>query len=459
MMSGHRQFAFLALLVCHAAMGPSVWAQPPAAAPSPATAAEAPAGLTRLIEQARALLARREAEQARALLAPQVRWYAGAPEFDYLLGIASLDAGRPGEAILAFERVLAVEPGHLQARAEIARAYLAVNETEAARRQFEAVASSPIAPEVRAVIDGYLERIARAEDASKTKRTAFVEFGVGWDSNVSLGSLSSQWLLNTGITVTPEGISRPASSAVARVGAGASALIPIGGGWELTAGGQVGARWFPSAHTLDLGSVDLSAGLNYSTDCHRLNMLAHYQHLRLGRQSFRDAAGTMLQWRCDVDARTQVGGHLQWFGFRFPEQHVRDARRTVAGATFARVLGTPPNKVLVATVYGGQEEPRQDVPQLRHRIRGARAALTFPLGQGWRASTALSWESRRFAGEEPLFGATRRDRQTDLRLAADKEISRRWWIQPELIYTRNASTLPPNDFKRIQALVTVRHAF
>jgi len=424
-----------------------------------AVGVDRPAGLAGLVERARASLARGDPGQAYALLSPQVRWYAGSPEFDYLLGISALDSGRPGDAILALERVLAVEPRHLQARAEIARAYLAVNETETARRQFQTVAASPIPPEVRRTIDGYLERIARKEEASRTQWSAGVEFGIGWDSNVTLGSRSGQWLLDGGISVTPQGTSRPVSSAVMLAGAGASAVVPMSGGWELTTGALLGGRWNPSAHTLDTDSVDLAAGLNYRSACHRLSMLAQYQHFRLDGASFRDATGGSAQWRCDIDARTQAGGYLQYFDLRFPDQDVRDARRALIGATLARVLGFDWNPLFVGTVYAGNEVPRQDVPQLRHRIQGVRAAISAGLPKGWRGSASLSWERRDYEGEEPLFGTARLDKQTDLRLAAERAIAPRWSLHPEITYTRNDSTLPPNDFDRVQVLVTTRYAF
>src|SRR5690606_19866528 len=75
-----------------------------------------PAGtMARLIAQSRDQIRRGEAEAAYAALAARLDLYAGDPEFDYLLGIAALDSGHPGPALLAFERVLLVAPDHLQA--------------------------------------------------------------------------------------------------------------------------------------------------------------------------------------------------------------------------------------------------------------------------------------------------------------------------------------------------------
>ena len=450
---------FAGLLVALVIAGTFPARQAAGAETVPAAPAEGPAGLAGLLEQARTLLARKNPAEAHALLSPQVRWYAGSPEFDYLLGISALDSGRPGEAILAFERVLSVQPDHLQARAEIARAYLAVNERESARRQFELVASNRIPAEVRRVIDSYLALIARGEGKTGPQLLAYLEFGAGWDSNVSLGSLSDQWLLGSGMLVAPIGLSRPVESAVMLAGGAASLIVPMGGGWDATAGGQFIGRWYTSAHTLDIVSTDLFAGLNYQTSCHQFSMLAQYQNLRLDSSRFRDADGALLQWRCDVDARNQVGAYAQHFNLRYLLSDARDARRDVVGVTGARLLGKSSGPVLVASVYGGEEVPRQDIAQLRYTIGGARAAVTTWLGNGWRGSASVSFEHRNYAGEEPLFGTVRRDRQMDIRIGADRRLGRNWTLHPELVYTRNASTLAPNDFRRVQALVTARYGF
>ena len=78
-----------------------------------------------MIERAKAALAAGDAKQAYADLAPLGNQLSGQPEYDYLLGVAALDSGRIDEAIIAFERVLALIPNHAGAQMDIARAYYA----------------------------------------------------------------------------------------------------------------------------------------------------------------------------------------------------------------------------------------------------------------------------------------------------------------------------------------------
>src|SRR5436190_6607238 len=132
-----------------------------------------------LTDRAKRLLERRQAKEAYQLLLPQESARAGDPEFDYLLGIAAIDAGEPERGVFALERVLALQPNNNVARAEIARAYLAMGERDAARREFETVRGQSIPPEAKASIDRFLAAIAAAD---VTRVEGYVEFGVGYDT-------------------------------------------------------------------------------------------------------------------------------------------------------------------------------------------------------------------------------------------------------------------------------------
>lgn len=432
--------------------------EPPARLRAPGEAA-APASLGALLDEARRLLDKGDAPAAYQRLAPQLRWYGGDPEYDHLLGVAAIDSGHPGAAVLAFERVLTVRPDNLQARAELARALLAVREIEAARREFEAIASQRIPPEVQSTIDSYLARIAIAQRGPGLTTRARVEIGAGWDSNVTLGSLGDRWLLAGGTEVTPIGSSRPRETALALWGASIEWQRPIGGGWHWTAGAQATGRSNASAHRLDQTLLDLTGGLRYRTGCHGIDMLGQLQNLRVDGDSFRNAAGVIAQWRCDLDERNQAGAYLQHFAFRFPDQRIRDARRSTVGLTFAHAFKASGNPVLVGNVYTGRERPDADLPQLDHDLYGVRAVLSTSIAPRLRAWLGASWEARDFAGAEPLFDTLRRDRQREAEIGLAFELDRAWVITPRLIHTRNASTLAPNDFRRTQVLVSAQYRF
>ncbi len=79
-------------------------------------------------------------------LAAEESTKAGDPAFDYALGTAASDAGHYGEAIVAFQRVLARQPSNAPARAELARAYALAGDIDTARDQFSTVVDDSVSP-------------------------------------------------------------------------------------------------------------------------------------------------------------------------------------------------------------------------------------------------------------------------------------------------------------------------
>jgi outer membrane protein len=444
----------------------AAWGQ--AAAPT-AERAERPAGtsldkpsllsLRAILQEARQLLQQQDPQAAYRLLEPHTASYSSAEDFNFLLGIAALDSGRPSESVLALERVLALNPEHLLARAEIGRAFLALSETAAARREFETVARAELAPEVQDTVSRYLAIIAALDRPAARRWSLVVDSQVGYDSNVNFGSNLDRWVLDDGLTLTPLDASRPQESAFYELGAQFQYTVPINGNTDWTIGSQLNQRNNPSQHNSDLGSVEVSSGLARTQGSNRYSMSIQLQQLYLDDDSFRQAKGLLGQWQRDVDSRTQVGLYGQFFALDFPDQPVRDARRAVFGGTVVRGLADSARTVAVGNAYAGKESSRHDIDELAFDLYGLRAALSRNLTGNWRGSIGLSWERRGYDGPDGFFGITRKDRQLEVRLAAERSFGPKLSVTPQLVYTRNSSTLAPSDFRRTQALVAVRYRF
>src|SRR3546814_11090894 len=73
--------------------------------------------------------------------------------------MAALDAGRYGEAVIALQRVLAVQPNNAPARAELARAYALAGDIDTARAEFATVVDDPSLPDpVRQRFTGFVRQ-------------------------------------------------------------------------------------------------------------------------------------------------------------------------------------------------------------------------------------------------------------------------------------------------------------
>ena len=430
-----------------------------AGAAGPGTSPPSLLALRALLQDARQWLQRKDPGSAYALLEPNTGIYSGSADFNFLLGISALDSGRPSQAVLALERVLAHDPDNTLARAEIGRAYLALRETAAAKREFEEVARAKLAPEVQDTVSRYLQIITQIEAAPARRWSAMVETQVGYDSNVNFGSSLDRWVLDDGQALTPLPSSRPQRSAFLDVSGQFQYTGPINGKTEWTVGSQLSQRINGSQHNSDLGSVEASGGLARTEGRDRYSLGIQLQQLYLDDRSFRQAAGLSAQWQRDVDSRTQVGLYGQLFNLKFPKQAVRDARRSVFGATGVRGVGDKKRTVLIGNAYAGRESSRHDIGELSFDLYGLRAVASRNLTGNWRASAGISHERRSHKDADAFFGVTRKDRQSEIRIGAERAFGTRLAIGPQLVFTRNSSTLAPTDFRRMQAVVAARYRF
>ena len=138
-----------------------------------------------LLTQAQKLIDAGKARAAFVLLAPQEDARAGDPAFDTLLGIAAIDSGQHSRGVFALERALSVAPDNHRARAEIARAYLALGETDSAREELKTVREQDIPPEVMRNIDRYLDAVDRIDTATRTTVRGYLEGTLGHDRAIA----------------------------------------------------------------------------------------------------------------------------------------------------------------------------------------------------------------------------------------------------------------------------------
>jgi outer membrane protein len=421
-----------------------------------------------LLRQAKAALDGGESRRAYEMLKNQEADFIGKVDFDYLLGIAALDLGYPAEAIIHLERVLINQPDFLQARAEIAKAYLKVQETENAKRELQTVAAQEIPPEVRRAIGNYLDLIKRDEEALKTSAEAksiawrgSIESEVGYDSNANFGTSTSTWLLADGTRVLPQASSKPNPSTLFGLAGAVEAVIPINGRISWITGLRLSSRGYPSASTLAQSQMDLSTGLRIATEKAQFNVLAQTQNLRLDGNAFRKATGLAAQAQFELDPKNP--GAKQWglfgqaFDLSFPNAPSRDAKRLMGGLSWATTISPKESLIGLASVYSGRENAQLDT--LSYSFTGLRGLMSSSLNPVWTGQISASFERRSFDGIDTLFGLRRTDAQTELRLSAERSYGKHWLMTQEITWTKNMSSLQPNDYQRSQWRMSIKYKF
>jgi len=421
---------------------------------------------TPLLDEARQLMARPDAKAAFELLIAIEAQHAGDPEFDYLLGTAALDAGHPTQAIFALERVLAVNPGHVQARAEIARAYFVIGENAASKREFESVKNQQVPPSVAATIDHFLDAINRLADTDRTQIAGYIEAMVGRDTNVNSGTGVNQVAIPLfgGVITTLDASGLKAGDNFGSLTGGVSLRHPLAKDLALLAGLSVNKRVNLTQDTFDMGYIDGNVGLGLTRGDDVFTAALQGNNFYIDNNSYRDAYGLLGQWQRNLDARNQVSAYGQFTELRYSDRpgiqnSIRDANRYVAGIAYAHAYSGGGPTVYLGGYIGSENQRESTRPDLGHRLMGARLGGQYSIDDKTSAFASGSVERRNYSGQDSIFLITRNDTQFNVAFGVNYSPAKDWKITPQISLTRNNSNIAINEYNRELYSVTVRRDF
>ena len=172
-----------------------------------------------MIRGAAELVKAEKSAEAYDQLAPMEARLAGNPDFDYVYGVAALDAGHPAQAVVALRRALNVRPDFHTARAELGRALAAMGDLAGAKREFETVRNiSDLPPVARDALGRRVAAIDEAVANQNVKRySGYLESSIGYDTNVNAGPADSTLLIPALAFLGPATISPQATAEEVRV--------------------------------------------------------------------------------------------------------------------------------------------------------------------------------------------------------------------------------------------------
>ena len=395
------------------------------------------------------------------LLEPLESTRAGEINFDYLFGVAAVESGNATRGAFALERVLAIDPAHKDARAEMAKAHFMLGETDSAKAEFNNVLRQDPDAQTKNTIEKLLTSIDKLEGTTTTFG-AYLDVGLGYDSNVSSApNLSSIGVPVFGGLVFDLGSSaKEKSDNFFSFAGGLSVRQPITKNLAIFGAVSGNNKINGSETEFDTSALDFNAGLDYRLNQHTFTLAAQDNHFDLGGESFRHAYGGTAQWLYNVDAFNQIGAYAQYSGLKYDGNRERNADRNIIGINAGHVFQGDSKPILFASIYGGKEDARVDAFDfLDNDVLGARAGGQLSFNPRWLAFANLGYEQRKHDAQDPAFLIKREDDQYDASIGLRFTPARDWTIKPQLSYTKNDSNIKINDFDRSILSVSVRKDF
>jgi tetratricopeptide (TPR) repeat protein len=435
----------------------------------PAIASADPAA----IERAKAALATGNAKQAYAELAPLQATLTGQPEYDYLLGVSALDSGRIDEAIVAFERVLALIPNHAGAQMDIARAYYAAGSFDLAEAAFLKLRAANPPPAAQQAIGRYLDTIEARKRQTQAGWSGYGELGLGYDSNLTgvptdFGAAAQQSFNLVGIEPTGNAVKR--SAAFAQGAFGAEYSKPLSRGWSVFAGGDLRGRAYQDETDFNSAAAEGRIGGALNDGPNQWRATASY--LAFNQEgdapgdpkptNDRRMAGLGLDWRHALNTKTQVGLGLQVNSIRFPKNEVEDFDQVYLAGSWLKSFERPGVPLLYVTLFGSYDKAVNKLPDgvtdKSKNLAGARGYFQYSLSSKLQAFTGLGVIVRRDQDEfaRSTEVAKGKDTYGEATVGLLWQFRERCALRLQYAFTKNASNIDIYDFDRHEISSVIR---
>jgi len=417
------------------------------------------------VDDARILLEKGNAAAAADLLDASLTQNLTNVDHNYLLGIAMLDSGRAGAAVFAFERVLALQPDHAMARAELARAMIELREYDAARTELQQVRRAPIPADVAIKVDAMLAALdrkisERTLTSGATILSGYVEGEVGYDSNINTATSNSSVVIPLfGLPALLTGYSRAQSSGLVGVNGGLAAQKRVADGVDVYGAADARLRYHTDNNDYLPAALSVGGGVRVTRGDDQVSLGANYFTYYIGQYRNDSQFGVYGQWQHQFDARNAGGLFVQHVWAEHPIAPALDTRLTVLGGNWVRALegkGTP--RLTLTGWVANDEEQGQD-PTVGRAFYGVKLGAEMKPADQWRIFGSLAVQNSRYGGQSVFFGVKRQDERYDLNLGAAYKPEGIWTYTTQLSHTRNQSNIAINDFSRNLLVVSARRDF
>ncbi|MDO8465830.1 MAG: hypothetical protein Q7S46_11360 [Gallionella sp.] len=405
----------------------------------------------------------------------------GDPAFDFFYGIAAIDAGHAGEGVLALERYILIYPNNGDARFQLARGYFVLGEDQRARDEFETLLPNS-AGDQRIAIERYLDAIRTRESRYQPTAKAYVEAGIGVDTNINAG-------LNSGITplipglgflpaVSPNSVSARERDTFLTASAGVQGIYPVLPGISLYAAGGIDARRHLDSlnDVFDQHSMGANGGVSYLVEKNLFKAGVSVSQSWVDNQSYILSYGLNGEWNHQLDQFNRFTLGAQLARFDYDDMSVYLTKDKTGGRVFStathrnsdlvgvsgawtHALTMPFQPVVTVSASYGEDRNQRNRDDLSRDIYGARASFAMTPAERWGISAGLSYQENKHHAVFTTGSMNRHDTSWSLDGSLSYFYTRDFSIRAEIQAMDQNSNIGLYQYRREVFSVKARYDF
>jgi len=387
----------------------------------------------------------------------------GEPDFDLAFGLSALATGHVSEGVLALERVVALQPTNVKARFELARAYYQIGDNVRARREFEQLMPVVTSEQDKEVIRTYLSAIRQRELLYQTTSAAYVQLGIGFDSNINsapTGDLADNLLpFHLGADATD----KHDSFGVLAMGGQLDYPITRRVGVYGQMNGQLFRYRDHDEFKNSLLSTQFGAKWSYRNYLVKASALA--QAFTVNEDLNRKLYGATIEALDGISPQYTIGTALNYLDIIYPDQPLRDSNQVTLGINLAKRWASRGEPMAYAGLFGGQERSKDQSEEARsvadRKLYGLQAGIDYKLSESLGTRLTLLGQKSEYSAPFlalpilPKRSETFSSAELSMTWLADKD----WKAIIMYGYSTNDSNIDMYSFNRSKYSLNLRRDF
>jgi hypothetical protein len=408
------------------------------------------------------------------LLSDNEMEFAGMAEFDRLIGQVAAQTGHITQAVLAYERVQAVEPDDVESKRQLAILHFRGGENGLSRQIFDELSMTSLTTDLNSESQRETQQFLRAiDERERPPEIGWREWGsMGWgyDSNVNAGTKLQQIDLTStvGQTYTVNQTYQAVSSPVRQL--------------------QIGARWtgeamhqndmirdcMPKAQ-LDIQDYDAMNATQFSKELYRADITlacknaARTQessvglirsHIDQDGSAWVDSTAMRLQhsWYSGSSSMLQLSGMHEMFAFA--QTPSLNGPHDMVQVDAVNKLGSREQWLLGGSVIVNRLMPQaSDAQTAGYHSVALQTSLRYHYDRHWSLSNQTSLEVKEFSTTDPNYLTIRHDDLIQTAFALNYRFNDQHQLSLNWLQQHNLSNQSLYQFDRTICMVNWRTAF
>lgn len=378
-------------------------------------------------------------------------------ELNFFLGRSALELKRYDDALVAFDRVLMLNPSHTRTHLELARLYSETNQLELSLAELDIVLKENLPQNIRDLANAFKTRISEQMKRS-TLGGAFI-FGIGYDNNVNNDIGRDRFILPL-FGITPIGNEKADDTNLfATLVLNHNYDFGDRQGWSLDSSLVAYTKLYNEYSKNDINLFSISVAPTWSESSCKLSFPLTYDRVFIDNNGYLYNLSSGVRATYMLSSISILEGGYTYRRSYYDEDKTQDSKTHTINAAYKRAFGNDPILLSLNTLYTQTSEVNSGRTDVESHGWGVGAEIAKNFKNGIRTALGYAKRETNYDKVDMLFLTKRSDSRDEYQFSLGYSVSKTINLNTTIGYTENNSNHETFDYDKITAIANAIISF